>query len=874
MIKKFYFVWALALLGMQPLNARLYHTPSLMQHKVIDVTPSVSTSTYIQHTFYPVNPSKMTLESFASATDKTLKDWDVYLYDDKEENKYMTSSIKYDEKGRKAYEYSTTSADYVRYAYGEDAKGRIISVDCYKYDAIKKKESLQSHKEYDYDHVGEANQGKAYLVKSIDYNSNGDVSSKKEYTWLEPVQSYVELADGNYKQAKLTVNGDDYVITVSVKNGNDTWVKQAEETLNSVKGEDVVKYYDETTGALTSASGSKTEVQQNGNTKVSIDYTYSVENGGSWIPEGKSVVTHENGATTTISYSYDADGKSWTPKEKGVVTDNYNDPWIYDEQNKHRESLTYSYDSEKKDFVLSSGYAYDWVHKNPNVVYVKDYGDEESYMFMYDDQGNSMGKVPVSGEPGHCEGVDFGMFKDGRYVLTEYLYASSDGPCTNIIMFYDQDNKETARYRLRELENASRKYAPLEIYKDGKWQKMQIPEEPYIFNLGDMYSYNALEFNKEGYPTKIDDECTDGVPYETYEYTYTANGYTEKEYEYDDGTRYLNEISECEVATDGTYTSIDKCYYPDGELDDCDKKVTTPEGVIYSYDWDDSKNDFQTEPSYSEVKSLISYENGVTTTIRRSLENGQVVETDKTCEQTTENGKVATFYEKVNGEWVPKSKSEHSDSAKPQFSVVFPKSDIKEIIGGNLITDVDSTCLSYGNASSDRYYSWDATSASWKLTGGNENSFSLDGNTLSYANKNSGDSEREEKYSYTCDDANRLVKYERLYNNASVVKTFEYDEKGRLSVVTQKNSDKDYAVKYILHYQDEATGINPKVMPTSYCRMIVRGKTISAEGAKLMVLYSADGKLVAQSTNGTVEAPASGLYIVNVDGVKTKVLIK
>ena len=516
MIKKFYFVWALALLGMQPLNARLYHTPSSVQHKVIiDDNPSISTS--IQHVFDFVRPSEMTLESFASAEDKSLKEWDVFFYNDKEENKYMTSTIKYDEKGRKIYEYSTTSADYVRYAYGEDAKGRTISVDCYKYDAIKDKESLQSHKEYDYDHVDEANQGKAYLVKIIDYDSNGSVSSKKEYTWLEPIQSYVELADGNYKQAKLTVNGDDYVITVSVKNGNGTWVKQAEETLNSVKGEDVVKYYDETTGALISASGSKTEVQQNGNTKISINYTYSSENGGSWVPEGKSEVTHENGATTTISYSYNTDGKSWTPKRKGVVTDNYNDPWIYDEQNKHRESLSYSYDSEKKDFVFSNGCTYDWVHKNPNVVFVKDYGDDEGYMSMYDDQGKSMDEVSVSGEPGHCDGVDFGMFKDGRYVLTESLYASSDGPCTNIIMFYDKDNKETARYRLRELENASRKYAPLEIYKNGKWQKMEIPEESYAFNLGDVYSYNALEFNKEGYPTKIDEECTDGVPYDTYE---------------------------------------------------------------------------------------------------------------------------------------------------------------------------------------------------------------------------------------------------------------------------------------------------------------------------------------------------------------------
>lgn len=235
---------------------------------------------------------------------------------------------------------------------------------------------------------------------------------------------------------------------------------------------------------------------------------------------------------------------------------------------------------------------------------------------MYDDQGNSMDNVSVSGEPGYCVGVDFGMFKDGRYVLTEQLCDSSDEPTTSIMMFYDKDNKETERYRLRELENASRKYAPLEIYKNGKWQKMEIPEEHYVFSLGDVY------------------------------------GYTEKEYEYEnDGTKYLSETIECEVASDGTYTMIDKCYDSDGWID-------------------------------------------------------------------------------------------------------------------------------------------------------------------------------------------------------------------------------DYAVKYILHYQDEATGINPKVVPTSYCRIIVRGKIISTEGAMLMALYSADGKLVAQSTNGSVEAPVSGLYIVSVDGAKAKVLVK
>lgn len=50
----------------------------------------------------------------------------------------------------------------------------------------------------------------------------------------------------------------------------------------------------------------------------------------------------------------------------------------------------------------------------------------------------------------------------------------------------------------------------------------------------------------------------------------------------------------------------------------------------------------------------------------------------------------------------------------------------------------------------------------------------------------------------------------------------------------------------------------------------IAGKTITADGVKLLELFSADGKLVGSSRNGSITAPSSGIYIVVADGKRLK----
>lgn len=147
----------------------------------------------------------------------------------------------------------------------------------------------------------------------------------------------------------------------------------------------------------------------------------------------KNEVTSENGYTTTISYVYSSDnGGSWIPKNKTVKTANYNDPWIYD--GKHRECITYTYDSEKKEFIQNHYDAYDWIRQNPNILqwtYKFDGGDMTREFLEYDDAGNL---VNYSVYP----------FKDGRYCSEIYKHIGSSSQELDEItwVYYATDGKK------------------------------------------------------------------------------------------------------------------------------------------------------------------------------------------------------------------------------------------------------------------------------------------------------------------------------------------------------------------------------------------------------------------------------------------------
>lgn len=345
-----------------------------------------------------------------------------------------------------------------------------------------------------------------------------------------------------------------------------------------------------------------------------------------------------------------------------------------------------------------------------------------------------------------------------------------------------------------------------------------------------------------------------------------------------------------------------------GDIDeDGDKKVVTPEGVCYFYKWNSETKDFNSEPSYVRVSSITSVVNGVNTTISRSWENGKIVETQKNERKQEENGdNWSITYNKVDNEWKPESKSVQEKAvAKPKFEVVMPKSEITGFNSSSPITDVDASYFSVGSNVQNRFnYSWDDTDNDWSVTDGQEYSFSVEGNTLNYATTSySVNGNQVKRVSYTRDADNRLVEYTLETENtnqdqevseaknakvntlstalvmpqststqsSSVTKKFEYDEKDRLSSVTIIT---DHEEKYVLHYADEPTSIDLVKTPVAVQHVSVYGKTIKVDGCKILVLYTADGKLVAKSQSGSVEAPMPGLYIVAADGENIKVVVK
>ena len=890
MIKKFYLVGLLALMGLQPISAKWGHAAkkaSVVQVKASggsDVAPLYVDKdgggsfnvvwTDISRIIREVAPSDMPIVSLPYSKEEIVKGYDAY-YDNEKQDVENDLNSTYDEKHRLVRkDYSGGSYD--RYVYSEDSEGRIVQVDKYEgRTGQESKEKLTCSTTYSYDHMVEgATKDMAYKVKEETWDGTNHITNI--CVWFEPEHCFIYTYGNSVIQPQITVDGNSYTCVWSNPQTGSK-IYEYFKTLGD-GGYEIFKEYDPNTGELT-------RFQCNGN---------------------KKLVEKQDGKIVTTNYAYTKDnGGSWVLSSKTVDTENYNDPWLND--GKHREREEYSYNTSNGQFEIDRKRTYDWLHKNPNILLERNYTyytdgttEVESSTEVVDDKGTWLGYI---------DGYEFTpyVFKDGRCVLDfddTKQHGSSDGDTfTDIYVFYDKDGKEQARYRLNFVENTSRRVTPLEFYKDGRWQNFEVTGNSYTLQLGDMYNYVTMEFNKEGYLVKTE-EYEDNALYSTLLYTYTDNSCKEEIYKYDNGEKYLDEWNEYSLSSDGTATTVSRYYL--GDIDESGKKtVLTPEGVCYHYDWDSSAKDFESEPSYVSVSDVSSTVNGVNTTISRSWENGQIVETQKNEQKQEENGDSWSItYNKVDNEWKPETKSVQEKAvAKPKFDVVMPKSEITGINSSSPITDVDASYFSVdSNVQNSLNYTWDDADNDWSVTEGQEYSFKVEGNTLNYATTTYSDNGSQSKrVSYTRDADNRLVEYtletENVDNgqnvneakaanatmnanvmpqsantqSSSITKKFEYDEKDRLSSVTIIT---DHEEKYVLHYADEPTGIDFVKAPVSVQHVSINGKYIQVDGVTSLSLYSADGKLVAKSQSGSIEAPVSGLYIVSADGVKIKVIIK
>lgn len=847
MNKKLYLlVLGAASLALQPVNARSQFTKKQVAKVVnTDVAISLATSSDSTHTeiivpniISVVKPADMPVVSFGSKKEDQLLGCDL-IYNSDSLNVLPTRT--FDEKGRLAY-VKSPDGSYERYAYTEDQQGRTVSEDKYEHKASDEagKETLLCSKTYGYDHlVGDDTDGKAYLMKEITYGVDyffqiHYISKIKEYNWYEAGNCFVLTGQKNNIQVTVEINGDVCEATAwkaeEFKDGWGNWSKIIEQVWNVTD-----------------------------NSTIHKDYRY----GSSSVSGNKKEVTSANGYTTIINYNYSADkGGSWILTDKTVKTDNYDDPWIYD--GKHRECITYTYDREKKEFIQNRYDAYDWIRQNPNILQrTYKYGGDMTRRFLeYDDAGNLV----------NYDGVY--PFKDGRYCSEIYKHIGSSSQELDEItwVYYATDGKEEARYRLCDVDASNRPTKPLEIFKNGKWEKFAIPDETFKLELGDYELCPYYEFNKDGYVTKNQKYDSDGGYLLTY--TYTENGYTRKRKDSYKGPDSYD-MKECYIDDKGTYHEVE-LEYEDGEKDYGHKRSLTSDGIEFTYSWSYENNDFDPEPRTS-VFPITVENNGVSTTIYRDLQDGKIVETSKREETNNENGSTTITYDKVGDEWQPSSKEESSYVAKPQFALIMPSSPVKAYNSSAYICDIDSTFFAdKSDLSSHANYTWDASSDSWKADYVNESTCNVEGNTLTYTVKNSY---IESIISYTRDNDNRLIQYTknsstatRAAANTSLIKDFEYDKKGRLASVTITT---DHVEKYVMKYGDEATGINPVVAaPVSAIHISVSGKMITAEGCKQLALYSLDGKKLAASQNATIMAPTTGVFIIVADGKKIKMVIR
>lgn len=864
MNKKFYLlVLGAASLALQPVNARSQFAKKQVAKVVnTDVATSVTssssssstTTSYERNIISVIKPADMPVVSFGSKKEDQLLGCDV-VYNSDSLNVLPTRI--FDEKGRLIY-VKSPDGSYERYVYAEDQQGRTISEDKYEHTTSDEagKETLLCSKTYGYDHlVGDVIDGKAYLMKEITYGVDHFsqihyISEIKEYNWFEAGNCFVLTGQKNNIKVTVEISGDVCEATAwkgeELKDGWGNWSKIKGQVWNVTDNSTIHKDY-----SSSSVSGNKKEV------------------------------TSANGYTTIINYNYSADkGGSWIPTDKTVKTDNYDDPWIYD--GKNREKNTYNYDGTK--FVLKTKEVSEWVHQNINVV----------HDFEYDYNNNNGNKTDYGYRAFKANGEEISrdsiyFFNDWSYVLKNEPEAENEEEgrieesYSRILVFYDKNGQENAKYRMNGLKASNRPTEPLEIFKNGKWERVSIPNGTYTLALGDFGNQLTYTFNSEGYIAKeeqsiIEEKLDPGVEminWKTRTYSYSDNGYKiDIQYPED---KYPNTYDTMEITleADGTHTSIEKCYLR-GDFEFAKKYVTTTYGVLLEYRWDWKANDFETEPQVWNI-GVTSESNGVKTTIYKDLQDGKIVETSKREETNNGNGSTTITYNKVGDEWQPSSKEENSHVAKPQFALIMPSSPVKAYNSSAYISDIDSTFFAdKSDLSSHANYTWDASTDSWKTEYADESACNVEGNTLTYTVKNSY---IESVMSYTRDNDNRLVQYTensstatRAAANTSLIKDFEYDKKGRLASVTITT---DHVEKYVMKYGDEATGINPVVAaPISAIHISVSGKMITAEGCKQLALYSLDGKKLAASQNATIMAPTTGVFIIVADGKKIKMVIR
>lgn len=556
----------------------------------------------------------------------------------------------------------------------------------------------------------------------------------------------------------------------------------------------------------------------------------------------------------TLTYYRSSDGVNWEFNERIAQTQNFDSSFAVND-GKHREKTVYSYDESTLQYQIQRKDAYDWVN-HPTLNLVK------HTHFYYDD--GELEDVNATYEK--VENGDFISDNSEYYIAADNSYTVLKYPDNSdevLLTFYDAHGKETRRIRSGEDVQKWRSPSVMEEYENGKW--VALKNATITLGAGSE-NHTTVKTNELGYGV-WSEIYEDGKLSETSEIKYTDNGYVATYYEANgNGVMYLEEIESAKLLADGSTEIIYTDYDEDGEIEEKERTVVQIDGIETYYNWDEDANDWKI--SHMNILPVSSTNaDGVSVTILRrwngeAIEEYQTILEDKNADGTK---KWTEIYNKEDGEWKPSQKTEYAAYSFGAVSCTLPSNPLPAIIPQSLFNDFFLVPACEGV--SEISYGWNEKTNSWDTANSSFRDFSYserqeDGYKIVEAFY------RGKPYTYYIDSKNRLVVYEGPDGPARL---FDYDEEGRVTQMAFRSNEVE---SYVIEYGqvEVSNGISaPAVQLASHLR--IAGKTITAAGVKQLQLFSADGKLVGNSLNGTITAPSSGIYIVVADGKRLKVVL-
>lgn len=556
----------------------------------------------------------------------------------------------------------------------------------------------------------------------------------------------------------------------------------------------------------------------------------------------------------TLTYYRSSDGVNWEFNERIAQTQNFDSSFAVND-GKHREKTVYSYDESTLQYQIQRKDAYDWVN-HPTLNLVK------HTHFYYDD--GELEDVNATYEK--VENGDFISDNSEYYIAADNSYTVLKYPDNSdevLLTFYDAHGKETRRIRSGEDVQKWRSPSVMEEYENGKW--VALKNATITLGAGSE-NHTTVKTNELGYGV-WSEIYEDGKLSETSEIKYTDNGYVATYYEANgNGVMYLEEIESAKLLADGSTEIIYTDYDEDGEIEEKERTVVQIDGIETYYNWDEDANDWKI--SHMNIPPVSSTNaDGVSVTILRrwngeAIEEYQTILEDKNADGTK---KWTEIYNKEDGEWKPSQKTEYAAYSFGAVSCTLPSNPLPAIIPQSLFNDFFLVPACEGV--SEISYGWNEETNSWDTANSSFRDFSYserqeDGYKIVEAFY------RGKPYTYYIDSKNRLVVYEGPDGPARL---FDYDEEGRVTQMAFRSNEVE---SYVIEYGqvEVSNGISaPAVQLASHLR--IAGKTITAAGVKQLQLFSADGKLVGNSLNGTITAPSSGIYIVVADGKRLKVVL-